>query len=370
MNAASQNRRFELKLVLLLLLLMILAQRAFSITQQFLPSANAGMLPERWAWLFPYRYSVHFLLLQPLCFATLFGVPIAIGLACACGRLRLRFVFPLGLLYILLPLRLYHPLLSGLYGLIHQGEFVEPFQFGFFSLREPFRKIFFSPIAAYAGALILLVLCPLIGMLARRLPSYATASPRAKRTFMLCFALAFLLLAALTVASERQVFVEIDGKITAAIDADTPAVGETDTRPSRFFAVRYLFMGGQLTQQYLLLGGRLHQLWYCCCVFALAYLYCAGKLRWKDAAAWSGIGLAFYALAALLTPIPAGVPEIYYKGFNMFFVGTGFRPPHIPAVIVNGILLFIPAALLLGLAALVRAVGGSRVSLPPNKEEK
>lgn len=368
-NGIAGTRRFpDWKIVLLLVLLMLLAQGAFSVTQQFLSFAEAGMLPGRWAWAHPYRGLILYFVLQPLCFATLFGAPAALGLACAGGRLRLRFVFPLGLLYILLPLRLYLPLLSGLYGLFRRGAFAEPFCLGLRSLYQSFRQIFFSPIAACAGALILLALCPLIGLLVRRLPVCSAPSTRANRRFILCFALAFLLLAALTAAGERQVFA---GMQQSASDTLLDS-GKSDARAASplYDAVHYILRGGQLAQQWLLFGGRLHQLWYCCCVFALACLYCAGKLRLKEAAAWAGIGLGVYAAAALLTPVSAELSADYYKGFNLFFAGSGIQAPHVPAVIVNGVMLLVPAALMLGLAALICVLGrGKALPLSDRKEE-
>lgn len=279
---------------------------------------------------------------QSLWYAGILLVPLAIGMACAAGRLRLRGAAVLVAFYFLLDLRMLEPLLAG----AQLGK-------GFALWQQRLRGVFYSEQVWVEGLLLIAAAITFATWARRREKSRflrrAVIQLRALTAALLALLLILALCGALT-SLQLQIYEKIDAK-------DLP-VTERERWKER---VEYWAQGGDMLK-WARIGGRLPLVWYGLALYAASALYCAGALERRELWQMSAVLLGVYLAVLLVTPVDASSVEGYRQGLRLLLlsprIDSDAWAQRLPWQVYHGAQALFWAALMPGTAEGVRRLAG------------
>ncbi len=341
----------EIKIAGVILLLILLAGLQGLFTTWYDSAFSSPMYADTWVRSGRLISALNDILREAL----ILGIPLIIGVGCAAGRLRLRYVFLLLVLYALIVLQLIEPLRSIVMGLI-----VAPSALPFWQRCTTSFRLYFQnfplvrmSVFLYIEAALTFVAACLIGWQTSRRRGQPIDLHSGKRTRVI-IAVVCILLVLVTVLS-------LFGTITSPLldwarSTVKPHEYSTETN------VRYLLLGGSVASWGRPgAGGRGPVLLFSWVLFVLACLYGARRLTTRQTLVLAGIFTLSVILTQVVTPVSDELRSAYYSGLQLILMiykhhQADFWLYNIPYPVTYLIQLLFCAGGLLGSAAIFRAL--------------
>ena len=341
----------EIKIAGVILLLILLAGLQGLFTTWYDSAFSSPMYSDTWVRSGRLISALNDILREAL----ILGIPLIIGIGCAAGRLRLRYVFLLLVLYALIVLQLIEPLRSIVMGLIVAPSALPFWQRCVTSFRLYFQNFLlgYMSVFLYIEAALTFAAACLIGWQTSRRRGQLIDLRSGKRARVI-IAVVCILLVLVTVLS-------LFGTITSPLldwarSTVKPHEYSTETN------VQYLLLGGSVASWGRPgAGGRGPVLLFSWVLFVLACLYGARRLTTRQTLVLAGVFTLSVILTQAVTPVSDELRSAYYSGLQLML--TIYKHPeadfwlyNIPYPVTYLIQLLFCAGGLLGSAAIFRAL--------------